>query len=102
MRIGLRILERQHPRHCKGLLPYSSVETRCQRPFRHGLQGSPAVPSRAVAFGGLTCHVRVEYGSVFHEFRPKDTDVYFAEGPFVLDDLPGGTARRLAHGEAGG
>ena len=102
MRIGSRILKRQHPHHCEAVLPYSSEETRCQRPFRHGLQGGPTVPPRAVAFGGLARRIWVEYGSVFGKFQAKGGDVYFAKGPFVLYDLSGGMAGGLAHGEAGG
>ena len=102
MRIGSRILKRQHPHHCEAVLPYSSEETRCQRPFRHGLQGGPTVPSRAVAFGGLARRIWVEYDPMLGKFAAKDGDVYLAKGPFVSDNLPGGTAGRLAHGEAGG
>ena len=39
---------------------------------------------------------------MFHEFAAKGGNVYLAKSPFVLHDLPGGSAGRLAHGEAGG
>ena len=88
--------------HCERAVPYSSEKTRCQRPFRHGLQGGPTVPPRAVACGGLACGVGVEYGSVFGKFQAKDGHVYLAKGPFVLNDLSGSAAGGLSHGEAGG